>query len=71
VPLLTEMLTSEASLTAVARSGLPGDPDDSRVSITEPEPAPEPEPPAQVIIDVIKGGKRDQVVFPPHKRTST
>jgi hypothetical protein len=65
VPLLTEMLASEATLTAVARSGLPDDSQESRVTIEV-----EAEAPPQVI-DVIKGQKRDQVVFPAPERTDT
>jgi Flp pilus assembly protein CpaB len=65
VPQLTQMIASDAVLTAVARSGLPGDNPESRVKIEV-----EPEPPAQVI-DVIKGQKRDQVVLPAVTRSST
>jgi Flp pilus assembly protein CpaB len=65
VPLLTEMVAAGATLTAVARSGLPDDTQESRVSIEV-----EPEPPAQVI-DVIKGNKRDQVILSPATNPAT
>lgn len=62
---LTAMFAQDATLTAVARSGLPTDDQESRISIdreTEHEAEPQ-------TIELIKGSKRDQFVYPAERRS--
>ncbi len=58
VPVLTESLALNAVLTAVARSGQPGDDNTSRIS-TEKQ-----EAPTSLIIETIQGKRREQVAVP-------
>jgi Flp pilus assembly protein CpaB len=62
---LTAMLAQDATLTAVARSGLPTDDQESRISIDRES---EHEAESQTI-ELIKGSKRDQYVYPSERRS--